>query len=140
MPPAVATADLRSITSTTANATNAVGVLHIICITTRGHSEVLTGTQRHTEIAAQRADQHIRLALTRRRPGVRVPQRPPTSLAVVFVDDYQLPAVAHAASFFVTSLGWTLEEVSEADEVHQWAVLRTAQVPDTRPFDYYVDF
>jgi predicted O-methyltransferase YrrM len=59
---------------------------------------------------------------------------------IVFVDDYQLPAVARAASFCLTNLGWTLEEVSAADDFHQWAVLRTSAVPDTRPFDYYVDF
>jgi predicted O-methyltransferase YrrM len=58
----------------------------------------------------------------------------------VFVDDYQLPAVARAASYFLRNLGWTLEEVSAADDFHQWAVLRTSTVPDTRPFDYYVDF
>jgi predicted O-methyltransferase YrrM len=45
--------------------------------------------------------------------------------SIVFVDDYQLLAVARAASFFVTNLGWRMEEVSAADELHQWAVLRT---------------
>ena len=59
---------------------------------------------------------------------------------IVFLDDYQLPAVARAASFCLTNLGWTLEEVSAADDLHQWAALRTADAPDTRPFDYYVDF
>lgn len=59
---------------------------------------------------------------------------------IVFVDDYQLPAVVRAASFFLTNLGWTLEEISAPDDLHQWAVLRTAHTPDTRPFDYYVDF
>jgi predicted O-methyltransferase YrrM len=59
---------------------------------------------------------------------------------IVFVDDYQLPAVARAASFFVTNLGWTMEEVSAADESHQWAVLRTSAVPDTRRFDDFEDF
>jgi hypothetical protein len=59
---------------------------------------------------------------------------------IVFVDDCQLPAVRRAASFFVTNLGWTREEVSDADDLHQWAVLRTSEKPDTRPFDYYVDF
>jgi hypothetical protein len=54
--------------------------------------------------------------------------------------DYQLPAVARAASFCVTNLGWRLEAVSPADELHQWAVLRTSAVPDTRPFDHYVEF
>jgi predicted O-methyltransferase YrrM len=59
---------------------------------------------------------------------------------VIFVDDYQLAAVARAVSFCVTNLGWTLEEVSAGDAVHQWAVVRTSGVPDTRSFDYYVDF
>ena len=59
---------------------------------------------------------------------------------IVFVDDYQLPAVARAVSFCLTNLGWTAEEVSAADDLHQWAVLRTPLVPDTRPFDYCVDF
>lgn len=59
---------------------------------------------------------------------------------IVFVDDYQLPAVARAVSFCLTNLGWRLEEVSGADDLHRWAVLRTSAVADTRPFDYYVDF
>ena len=59
---------------------------------------------------------------------------------VVFVDDFQLASVARAASFCVTNLGWTLEEVSTADDRHHWAVLRTSTAPDTRPFDYFMDF
>ena len=59
---------------------------------------------------------------------------------ILFVDDYQLPAVARAASFCLTNLGWTLEEVSADDDLHHWAVLRTSRIPDERPFDYYVDF
>jgi predicted O-methyltransferase YrrM len=59
---------------------------------------------------------------------------------IVFLDDYQLPGVARAASFFASNLGWTVEEVSPADGLHQWAVLRTSTVPDTRPFDHFVDF
>jgi predicted O-methyltransferase YrrM len=59
---------------------------------------------------------------------------------IVVVDDYQLPAVARAVSFSLTNLGWSLEAVSPVDEFHQWAVLRTSPVQDTRPFDYYVDF
>jgi hypothetical protein len=43
-------------------------------------------------------------------------------------------------SFCVTNLDWTLEEVSAADDLHRWAVLRTSAVADTRPFDYYVEF
>jgi predicted O-methyltransferase YrrM len=60
--------------------------------------------------------------------------------AVVVVDDYQLPAVARAASFCLTNLGWRLEQVSPPDDLHQWAVLRTSAAPDTRPFDYHVEF
>jgi predicted O-methyltransferase YrrM len=60
--------------------------------------------------------------------------------AIVALDDYQLPAVRRAASFFLTNLGWTLERVSPADERHQWAVLRTSRAPDRRRFDDYADF
>lgn len=59
---------------------------------------------------------------------------------VLFLDDYQLPAVQRAASFFVKNLGWTMEEVSPSDELHQWAVLRSLELPDERPFDFYIDF
>jgi predicted O-methyltransferase YrrM len=59
---------------------------------------------------------------------------------IVFLDDYQLPAVARAASFCTTNLGWTVEEVSAPDELHQWAVLRTPEVPPERRFDHFVDF
>ena len=60
--------------------------------------------------------------------------------AVVFLDDYQLPGIAKAASFFVANLGWTLEELSETEDRHHWAVLRTSTEPDTRPFLHFVDF
>ena len=60
--------------------------------------------------------------------------------AIVFVDDYHLPGIARAASFFLTNLGWSLEEVSTAEDRHHWAVLRTSTKPDTRPFDYFIDF
>ena len=59
---------------------------------------------------------------------------------VLFIDDYQLPAIARATSFFLANRGWTLESVSPTDDVHQWAVLRTAVEPDTRPFTHFVDF
>jgi hypothetical protein len=58
----------------------------------------------------------------------------------VFLDDHQLPGVARAASFYLTNLDWTLEEVSAPDDLHRWAVLRTSAVPDARPFDHFVDF
>jgi predicted O-methyltransferase YrrM len=59
---------------------------------------------------------------------------------IVLLDDYQLPGVERAASFFVTNLAWMLEEVSPPDDLHQWAVLRTSRESDARPFDHFVDF
>ncbi len=59
---------------------------------------------------------------------------------ILFLDDYQLPAVAGAASFCVKNLDWTVEEISAGDDLHQWAVLRSSKLRDARPFDYYVDF
>jgi predicted O-methyltransferase YrrM len=58
----------------------------------------------------------------------------------VVVDDYQLPAVVRAVSFFVTNLRWSIEETSAIDPDHNWAVLRTAHEPDDRAWDYFVDF
>jgi Methyltransferase domain len=59
---------------------------------------------------------------------------------IVILDDYQLPGVARAALFFTSNLGWTVEENSPADDLHQWATLRTSAVPGMRPFDYLVGF
>jgi predicted O-methyltransferase YrrM len=58
----------------------------------------------------------------------------------VFLDDYQLPGVRRAAPFFVTNVGWTVDEISPPDETHQWAVLTTSPAPDERPYDYFVEF
>jgi predicted O-methyltransferase YrrM len=60
--------------------------------------------------------------------------------AVIFVDDYQLPGVRRAASFYVANLDWSVCEISPAHAEHQWAVLRTSARPDERPFTYFVDF
>jgi predicted O-methyltransferase YrrM len=59
---------------------------------------------------------------------------------VIFLDDYQLRSVSRAVSFFTNNLGWTIEEVSPDDDLHQWVVLRTALVPLQRKYDHYVDF
>jgi predicted O-methyltransferase YrrM len=59
---------------------------------------------------------------------------------VIFLDDYQLPAVARAVSFFMKNLEWRLEGSSPADQHHQWAVLRTSGLPDQRPFDHFIEF
>jgi predicted O-methyltransferase YrrM len=59
---------------------------------------------------------------------------------VVFVDDHQLPAVVRAVSFFLTNLGWTVEESSSSDPEHNWVVVRTAAPPVERAWDFFVDF
>jgi predicted O-methyltransferase YrrM len=59
---------------------------------------------------------------------------------IVFLDDYQLPTVARAVSFCTSNLGWTVEEVSPPDELHQWAVARIPATPPERRFDHFVDF
>lgn len=59
---------------------------------------------------------------------------------VVILDDYQLPGIARAAWFFLSNLGWNLEEVSKPDALHQWASLRTSKLPDNRPYEYFVEF
>ena len=59
---------------------------------------------------------------------------------IVFVDDYQLPSVARAVSFFLTNRDWKVEEISTDDDLHHWGVLRTSPSPDERPYDDFVDF
>ena len=59
---------------------------------------------------------------------------------IMFVDDFQLPAIAKAVSFCTSNLGWTVEKVSRDDDLHQWAVLRTPDVPLERDYKYFVDF
>lgn len=59
---------------------------------------------------------------------------------VAFLDDYQLPSVAHAVSFCVTNLGWSIEETSRSDDDHNWVVLRTPRVPVERAWDHFAEF
>lgn len=57
----------------------------------------------------------------------RVPRRlPPTR-------------VARPASFFVTNLGWEVEQVCTAEGQHHWAVPSTRTEPDARSFDHIAD-
>ena len=60
--------------------------------------------------------------------------------SVIVLDDYQLPGVARAVSYFVRNLEWTFEESAAADDHHRWAVLRTRSQPKDRAFDFFVDF
>lgn len=59
---------------------------------------------------------------------------------VIILDDYQLPGIRRAVSFFVTNLGWTIVEASPEDDNHQWVVLRTSTQADQRDFRYFVEF
>jgi predicted O-methyltransferase YrrM len=59
---------------------------------------------------------------------------------VVMLDDYQLPAIERAVSFFTNNSGWAIETISPPDLHHQWIVMRTPLLPDRRPFDFFVDF
>jgi predicted O-methyltransferase YrrM len=58
----------------------------------------------------------------------------------IMLDDYNLPGIRRAASFYLTNLNWRLEEDSPADDAHHWAVLRTAETEDRRDFRYFVEF
>jgi predicted O-methyltransferase YrrM len=59
---------------------------------------------------------------------------------VVMLDDYNLPGIRRAVAFFVTNLGWTIEETQAPDDPHRWVVLRTSRHADRRDFRYFVEF
>ena len=59
---------------------------------------------------------------------------------VIFLDDYDLPGIRRAVSFYVTNLRWRVEETSPAGDDHDWVVLRTAEAEDNRHFRDFVDF
>jgi len=59
---------------------------------------------------------------------------------VIILDDYQLPGIRRAAAFFVSNLGWTVEEISPPDIEHRWVVLRTSEEEDRRDFRTFVEF
>src|SRR6266540_2885123 len=50
---------------------------------------------------------------------------------IIILDDYNLPGIKRAASFFVTNIGWRIEEASPPDDKHCWVVLRTSENEDT---------
>jgi len=59
---------------------------------------------------------------------------------IIILDDYNLPGIRKAASFFVNNLKWKIEEMSPPEGEHHWVVLRTAKDEDTRDFRYFVEF
>jgi predicted O-methyltransferase YrrM len=60
--------------------------------------------------------------------------------SVIFLDDYQLPAVKKAVAFCTSNLGWAVEQDGAAGANHHWVVMRTPAHPRERTFDYFVDF
>jgi predicted O-methyltransferase YrrM len=60
--------------------------------------------------------------------------------SVIFLDDYDLPGIRRAVSFYRSNLGWTVEETATAGDPHEWVVLRTATAEDTRDFRHFVEF
>lgn len=59
---------------------------------------------------------------------------------IIILDDYNLPGIKRAVSFFVNNLEWRIEETSPPDDPHHWVVLRTSKDEDTRGFRYFVEF
>jgi predicted O-methyltransferase YrrM len=60
---------------------------------------------------------------------------------IVFVDDVQLRGVRRAIDFFLTNLGWSVEDEGAEGEVHEWMVLRTGPSERLRrPLADFVDF
>jgi len=59
---------------------------------------------------------------------------------VVVVDDFQMPSVSRAVAFCTTNLGWTVEKAWRGNPHHEWAVLRTPEVPDERNQVHFVEF
>ncbi len=58
----------------------------------------------------------------------------------IMLDDYNLPGIKRAVSFYLTNLGWTVEQTSSPEDRHEWVVVRTSSAPDTRDFRYFVEF
>jgi predicted O-methyltransferase YrrM len=59
---------------------------------------------------------------------------------IVIVDDYDLPGIRRAVSFYLANLDWRIEETSHEGDDHDWIALRTPTMDDTRDFRYFVDF
>ena len=60
---------------------------------------------------------------------------------IVFVDDTQFEGVRRAVNFFVTNLGWAVEDEGHDDHSHGWIVVRTGPEDALyRRFDEFVEF
>lgn len=56
---------------------------------------------------------------------------------VVLLDDYNLPGIRRAVSFFVANVGWSVETTAVDGQL---AVVRTAATPDDRDFTFFAEF
>ena len=54
----------------------------------------------------------------------------------VILDDFNLPGIKRAVSFFVANIGWTIEDTVD----DRMVVLRTAVAPDSRDFRFFAEF
>lgn len=59
---------------------------------------------------------------------------------VILLDDYDLPGIRRAVSFYLSNLNWKIEETSPKDDGHHWIALRTSSAEDTRDFRYFKEF
>ena len=59
---------------------------------------------------------------------------------VIFLDDYQLPGIQRAVSFYVMNLNWRVEESSAAEADHHWVAVRTSERDDERDYRSFVEF
>jgi len=55
---------------------------------------------------------------------------------LVILDDYSLPGIMRAVSFYVANLSWVVEDTVD----DHMAVLRTPAIPDTRDFRFFREF
>ena len=59
---------------------------------------------------------------------------------IIALDDFNLPGIKRAVSFFLNNLGWTIEQTSPEADKHHWVILRTSLTEDSRHFRYFVEF
>jgi predicted O-methyltransferase YrrM len=59
---------------------------------------------------------------------------------VILLDDYQLPGIRRAVSFYAENLNWRVEAQSSADDLHHWVAVRTADADDARDYRHFVEF
>jgi predicted O-methyltransferase YrrM len=60
---------------------------------------------------------------------------------IIFLDDYDKPAIRKAATFFIKNLEWKIEEVEKDTKSNrEWVIIRTLDKDDTRQWNSFVDF